>query len=188
MKNLKFCLLFLIIFLTACSSNVSKGTNKLDDNTNNSSQSSTKSSGDKSEEKQISSDDNTKDEAYSEQNISEKVKEYIINGQEDKSEAGKIKWSKTFLNRVDIKSLYKQYIANGGNADDVESFAMYITLNAPIQKDWEDLFKKDLYDTYEEKVVKLEPLQDDLYQAYVIKEGKEVPYVVVSARTGYFHG
>lgn len=188
MKKLKFCLLFFIIFLTACSSNASKSTSKLEDDNNNSSQISAKSYVDTSEEKQISSDDNIKDKAYSEENITEKIKEYIINDQEDKPEAEKIKWSKTFLNRVDIKSLYKQYIVNGGNADDVESFARYMTLNAPIPKDWEDIFKKDLYDTYGEKAVRLEPLQDNLYQAYVIKEGKEVPYVVVSARTGYFHG
>lgn len=63
-----------------------------------------------------------------------------------------------------------------------------MTLNAPISNEWKDLFEKDLYDTYGEKVVRLEPLKDDLYQAYVVKDGSEVPYVVVSSKTGYFHG
>ena len=49
-------------------------------------------------------------------------------------------------------------------------------------------FKEDLKDTYGEEVVKLEHLEGDLYQAYVNKDGSEVPFVVVSARTGYFHG
>ena len=29
---------------------------------------------------------------------------------------------------------------------------------------------------------------DYMYTAYVIKDGKEVPYVTVNARTGYFNG
>lgn len=44
---------------------------------------------------------NVKDKVPSKQNITEKIKNYIINGQENKAEAQKIKWSKTFLNRVD---------------------------------------------------------------------------------------
>lgn len=129
-----------------------------------------------------------KKETLSIDNIDEKVKDYIINGQESKSEVNKIKWSETFLNQVDINSLYKQYISNGGKADDLEEFAKYITSNAPIIKNWKELFEKDLYNKYEEKVVRLEHLEGDLYQAYIKKDGKEVPYVVVSSRTGYFHG
>lgn len=129
-----------------------------------------------------------KDKVHSEQNISEKIKEFIINGQQNKSEAEKIKWSKTFLDKVDIESLHKQYLADGGNTDDLESFAGYITLKASIPNDWQELFKKDLYEAYGEKVVRIEPLEGDLYQAYIIKNGSEVPYVVVSSRTGYYHG
>lgn len=214
MKKIAFCLLLFVIFLTACSSNSSNSANKLEDN-NNSNQVSATNSEDNSQEKKSSSNDiknedktkstvkdnsssenngtknskdNVKDKVTSENNIAEKVKNYIINGQENKSEAQKIKWSETFLNKVDIEGLYKKYTANGGKADDLESFAIYITQNAPIPNDWQDLFKKDLYDTYGEKVARLEPLKDDLYQAYVVKNGTEVPYVVVSSRTGYFHG
>ncbi|MEQ8156264.1 MAG: hypothetical protein ABRQ25_15530 [Clostridiaceae bacterium] len=164
--------------------NNSNSTNNLEDNNNNSSQASTQSYGDTS---QGNTEQNTSQES-SEQNITEKVKDYIINGQGNKPEAEKIKWSKTFLNKVDIESLYKQYIANGGHAGDLQSFAKYMTINAPIPNDWQELFKKDLYDTYGEKVVRLEHLQDDLYQAYVVINGYEVPYVVVSSRTGYYHG
>ncbi|WP_315078528.1 hypothetical protein [uncultured Clostridium sp.] len=142
-----------------------------------------KNSNGTSNEKATSSNHNSADE-----NIKEKVINYIINGQENKPEAEKIKWSKTFLNKVDIENLYKQYMKNGGKADDLEKFADYMTLNAPIPNDWEKLFEKDLYDTYGEKVVRLEHLQDDLYQAYIKKDGVEIPYVVVSSRTGYFHG
>ena len=63
-----------------------------------------------------------------------------------------------------------------------------LTLNAPILNDWKKLFERDLYNIYGQKVTKLEPLDNDLYQAYVNIDGKDVPYVVVSARTGYFHG
>ena len=84
--------------------------------------------------------------------------------------------------------MYDDYIAAGGNSSDIGEFAKYITLNAPILSNWEELFKEDFKDTYGEEVVKLEHLEGDLYQAYVNKDGSEVPFVVVSARTGYFHG
>ncbi len=204
MRKTKFCLLFLIIFLTACSANTANNTNNLEDNSNKPSQTSIQNNDDSTKEKQVSSNDrmkensednakgksetNNKDRANSEQNITEKVKNYILSGQENKSEAQKIKWSKTFLDKVDIESLYKKYIDSGGKGDNVENFAIYMTKNAPVLSNWKELFEKDLYDNYGEKVARLEPLGNDLYQAYVIKEGKEVPYVVVSARTGYFHG
>ncbi|MDT8717129.1 Ig-like domain-containing protein [Clostridium sp. 19966] len=124
----------------------------------------------------------------SEQNISEKVKDYIINGQGNKPEAGKLQWSKTFLNSVDIVSLYKKYKAAGGNGQDLESFAKYMTTNAPIPSNWKEMFEKDLYDTYGQKVTRLEYLGGDIYEAYIDNNGSEVPYVAVSSRTGYFHG
>lgn len=135
-----------------------------------------------------SSGSNTKNEVQIDKNISEKVKNYILNGQGDKSNAESLLWSKTFLDRVDVDSLYKKYLAGGGKADDIEKVAKYVTLNAPIQNDWQDMFKKDLYSMYGQTVVRLEPLGNNMYQAYVKINGSEVPYVTVSARTGYFHG
>ncbi|GAA0077665.1 hypothetical protein UT300005_20430 [Clostridium sp. CTA-5] len=216
MKKLIACLLFFTIFLTSCSSNESKSTNNLVDN--NSNKVSIENNNDNYESKNIKENSNDTDkskntkESYNtsskekisidtsneksspsensitDENIKEKVINYIINGQENKPEAQKIKWSKSFLNQVNIENLYKQYIKKGGNIENLEKFAEYITLNAPIPNNWEKLFEQDLYDKYGEKVVRLEHLQDDLYQAYVKKDGKEVPYVVVSSRTGYFHG
>ena len=116
------------------------------------------------------------------------VTDYIINGQGNIPESDKLSWSKTFLKQVDIESLYKQYIANGGNANDLKQFAIYMAQNAPIPSNWEALFEKDLYDALGKKVTRLEHLQGDRYQAYVVIDGSEVPYVVVSSRTGYFHG
>ncbi|WP_238916620.1 hypothetical protein [Clostridium sp. YIM B02555] len=137
-------------------------------------------------------DDSTKTSesktSNSDSTIKENVIDYIINGQENKSESQKLKWSKTFLNKIDIDSLFKQYTENKGNADDIEGFATYITKNAPVLSNWQDLFKKDLYDTYGENVVKIKHLENDLYQAYIEKDGLQVPYVVVSSKTGYFHG
>jgi hypothetical protein len=91
-------------------------------------------------------------------------------------------------NGVDIESIYKKYLAEGGCSDNLEGFAEYITQNVCIQNDWQEMFKKDLYDTYGQEAVKIEPLEGDLYQAYIMYNGSEVPYVVVSSRTGYFHG
>lgn len=207
MKKSKFCLLFLALFLTACSPNTSNTTDKVqdtdksnqvskiedttkaaDDSTKNDSNTSQKNQANTNNNQKKPDTANTKDNTSTENNITEKTKQYILNGQENKSEAQKIKWSKTFLDKVDIENLYKQYKATGGKANDLESFAKYITKNAPIRDDWQELFKKDFYAKYNEKVVSLKPLENDSYQAYVMKDGAKVPYVVVSARTGYFHG
>ena len=121
-------------------------------------------------------------------NITEKVKNYIINGQDGKVESKKLKWSNTFLNKVNIEYLYNLYLSANGDSNDIEKFAEYITLNAPIPNNWEELFEKELYDTCGKEVSRLEPLGNQLYKAYVIIDGKEVPYVIVCSRTGYFHG
>lgn len=207
MKKIIICLLFSIIFMIACAGNNIESTNKVVDNKSSEvseknlnndlkDNSINKNLSDTSQEKETEEisgnesevENSTSGEIMKNEDISEKVKNYIINGQSNKSEAEKIKWSKTFLNEVDIKSLYDQYISTGGNANDLEKFASYMTLNAPIVNNWEELFKKDLYDIYGEKVVRLKHLENDLYEAYIKKDGAEVPYVVVSARTGYFHG
>lgn len=121
--------------------------------------------------------------------ISNKTKEYILNGQDDKPEADKLKWSKTFLNKVNIDKIYEEYLTNGGYEDNIESFAEYLTLNAPILDNWKDLAAIDLLNTYNEKISRIEHLEDDLYQIYVkLDDNTEVVYVTVNARTGYFHG
>ena len=203
MKKSMICLLVATMLLSACSLKDSQDDNNSikndkvnevaieDDDKKNT----TENTEDVANENQTASNSNNASEEInkpsdniSEHNISEKVKDYILNGQEDKSEAEKLKWSNAFLNQVDIEALYNQYISEGGNAEDIKKFAEYITMNAPIPDDWEELFKKELFDVYGQEVVKLEHLEGDLYQAYVNIEGSEVPYVTVSARTGYFHG
>lgn len=205
MKRMLCCILLSTIFLTACTSPDSKSKNKSVDNnkeitqnldSTNEKEDATENPASTSEQEDTTENpDNISEEETSpsndiitEENISEKIKNYINNGQQDKVEAQKIKWSKIFLDKVNIENLYKEYISSGGNANNLEDLAKYITLNAPISSEWEKLFEKDLYDAYGEKVVRLEHLEGDLYQAYIQKDGTEVPYVVVSSRTGYFHG
>lgn len=193
MKKLLIYLLFSTLLLTACSLNKSANVENTGDTSKkeviNEASNSNLEENDNSKDTNEISQSNTNGNSNSlNENISEKVKDYIINGQENKSEAQKLKWSKNFLNEVNIEDLYNKYISSGGNGEDIEEFATYITLNAPILSNWEELFKKDLYDTYNEEVVKLEHLEGDLYEAYVNKNGSEVPFVVVSSRTGYFHG
>lgn len=199
MKKLLICLLFSTLLLTACSSNKSQDKNNVVDNNSNevTEQSFNSNLEENDSNKKVSNEDLDEVSKDNEElvndnevleNISEEVKNYIINDQVNKPEAQKLKWSETFLNEVDIESLYNQYLANGGDGENIEEFASYMTLNAPILSNWEELFKKDLYDVYSEEVVKLEQIEGDLYQAYIEKDGKEVAYVVVSSRTGYFHG
>lgn len=124
----------------------------------------------------------------SKRDITQETIEYILNGQADKAEAEKIKWSEAFLAKVNIETVYKDYLSAGGNSEDIQSFAMYLTLNAPVSDDWESMFATDLMNIYNEKVIRIEHLEEDLYQAYIQKDGAEIPYVVVNRRTGYFHG
>jgi hypothetical protein len=120
--------------------------------------------------------------------MASKAKEYILNGQNDKPEAGKWNWSESFLNQVNMDEVYQQYLSAGGKADDVESFVKYLSENAPVPKNWKSLFETDLLNSYGEKASKYVLLENELYQVYVKKDGSEIPYVVVNARTGYYHG
>ncbi|HEX2939206.1 MAG TPA: hypothetical protein VHO66_09875 [Ruminiclostridium sp.] len=122
------------------------------------------------------------------ENIAQKTKEYITNGQKDKSEAEKLKWSTAFLDKADIKGVYRKYIAAGGKTGDIESFAEYLTKNAPVLNNWKEIFETDFANSYNQKITRYEPLQDNLYQVYIKSGSSEVPFVVVNARTGYFHG
>lgn len=128
--------------------------------------------------------------AYSNQDISERVIDYILNGQGDIPSADKLNWSQTFLNQVQIGNVYKQYTANGGNSNDIKSFATYLTQNAPILKNWKELFESDLFKQYKVSVSRYELMlgYPNSYQVYVKQGNTDVPYVVVNARTGYFHG
>lgn len=206
MKKIIISLVVATMFLTSCSLGDSKDKSETNNGSDkeiyeNVGDTSTEKYSTENEEDAVNNDDSnqansTDTSSNTPQNsnglantdISEKVKDYIIIGQNDKSEAEKYKWSTRFLNEVDIESLYDEYISAGNNGENIEEFAKYITLNAPILSNWEVLFKEDLKDTYGEDVVKLETLEGDLYQAYVNKDGLEVPFVVVSSRTGYFHG
>lgn len=125
------------------------------------------------------------------QDITGEVKNYILNGQNNNlSSAERLNWSKRFLDQVDIEGLYKKYTAAGGSSSNIQDFANYITLNAPAQNNWEELFEKDYHDLYNKdiQVAKYVYLGNDLYQVYTNQNGTEVPDVVVSSRTGYFHG
>ena len=193
MKKVLIYLVLSTLLLTSCSLNDSDIKNKETDNkTSDITENNISNS---LEEDQIDNSNNGEQENIEEpsdidniENISYEVKNYTIKGQDNKSEAEKLKWSKTFLDNLDINSIYSEYLSSGGTADDIEELAYYITENAPIPSDWEEMFKKDLYEKYGENLLKVEPLGNDQYQAYIEKEGKEVPYVVVSSRTGYFHG
>lgn len=128
-------------------------------------------------------------------NISSKVQASSNNSnqnicEEVKTNAESLNWSKRFLNQVDIKNMYKKYIAGGGNSNNVQDFAKYITSNAPAQNNWQELFEEDYYDLYgkKPKIVKFVYLGNDLYQAYINQNGSQVPFVEISSKTGYFHG
>lgn len=120
MKKIAICLLCIATMLTSCTS---KKESNADDTINTS-------------DKEIV--ENNNDTGTKEENnkaIIKEVKDYILSGQQDKSEAEKVKWSERFLDKVDLEVLYKGYLASGGKKDNVEDFPKYITLNAPISTD-----------------------------------------------------
>ena len=161
MKKLPIFLLISTLFLTSCSSKKIQITDNVKGNVTNS-VSKEQNNGDtenKNEDENsnnsFNKDNEGKNNTIEVENISKEVKNYILNGQEDKSEAQKLKWSKIFLNEVNIDSLYQEYIKNGGEKNNIEELALYITENAPILSNWEELFKKDLFNSYGEEVIKL---------------------------------
>ncbi len=120
--------------------------------------------------------------------IAEDTKTYLLNGQHEKPEAGKLHWTQAFLDQADIDAVYKDYLAGGGKAGDVLSFAEYLTENAPVPDNWKQLFEAALLSEYGVIPSRYEDLGNGFYQVYIINDGHEVPYVGVNARTGYFHG
>lgn len=209
MKKLLICFLLSTVFLTGCSFNDSKDSKKsIDDDSNKtiSESSNDISKSDKLDQDSINSskenntdqdstsaaeENNTDQDSTSSaeeiNNIDESIKNYIVNEQKEIPESQRIKWSERFLNQLNIEDKYNQYLLSGGNKNDLKEFANYLTLNASAPDNWKELFEEDLYDKYGEKVTRLEHLQDGLYQAYIEKDGQEIPYVVVSSKTGYFH-
>lgn len=209
-RKILICLSLCAVLLMSCSTGNSDGSNKSTDDKTTISESANSSTGESTEK--VSNEDNTEkisenvegtvtieqpvkeeetlpdDNEIADENMSQKVKDYILLGQVEKPAAEQLKWNAKFLEEVDIDSLYNEYVANGGNAVDVEAVAKYVTENAPISSNWQEMFKEEINSTYGEKISKVEYLEGDLYTAYVIKDGKEVPYVTVNARTGYFHG
>ena len=209
-RKILICLSLCAVLLISCSTGNSDGSNKSTDDKTTISESSNCST-DESTEK-VSNEDNTErisenvegtvtieqpvkeeetlpdDNEIDDENMSQKVKDYILLGQVEKPAAEQLKWNAKFLEQVDIDSLYEKYVANGGNENDVEAVATYITENAPIASNWQEMFEEEINSIYGEKISKVEYLEGDLYTAYIIKGEKEVPYVTVNARTGYFHG
>ena len=120
--------------------------------------------------------------------MAQKTKDFILKGQDDLPEAGKLHWTEEFLNLVDMESMYQEYIASGLVANDVEGFAKYLTENAPVPEDWKDMFEAAFAEAYGETIVKYELIEDTYYEVTVSIDGTAVPYVAVNARTGWYHG
>lgn len=116
------------------------------------------------------------------------VKEYLRGDQGGVPESGRLHWSDAFLDAVDMAQAYGRYLDESGKAQDITAFASWLTDNAPVPDNWRELFEKALMDTYGQAVDRYEDLGDDVYQVYVVIDGKSVPYVAVNARTGWYHG
>lgn len=131
-----------------------------------------------------------------EQLIPEKVRDYILNGQEGLDYASKLNWSQTFLNHLPdqiINRLYRAYIRANGDENNIQAFAKYLTENAPIQSNWREMFESDFAKAYGKKVAKYKKMGNGIYGIYLQEdpEGKKnggYPFVTLFARTGNYHG
>ncbi|MDO5707190.1 MAG: S-layer homology domain-containing protein [Andreesenia angusta] len=119
----------------------------------------------------------------------EDVKDYIINGQNNLSEAQKLNWAPEFLNAItkrDFIILFEDYLLENPDLNDIPALARYMTYNAPIKPDWKEKFEKHLYENLDEVVRDYEQIDESTYRVYII--GRDTSYVVVNAITGNYHG
>lgn len=122
------------------------------------------------------------------ENMDSYVKSYIMVGQDDMSQSEKMNWTKSFFIQLNTSDLYAEYLEYGYKFNDVRNFANYITDEAPITDNWKELFEVNLYDIYQVEVTRYEQVDDVKYQVYVtIVDDVKVSYVIVNARTGYYH-
>ena len=190
-KAIAVTALVLSLLFVGCSKAADKSDNTANESSKNNASTTTENSNtsenttDDNKSNQIATQ-NTSQPSQEIQDITKKVKDYINGSQGNKAESSRIKWNKTFLDRVEIGTLYNNYVNNGGKKDDIESFAKYITEYAPIYSSWKDMIKREIHNRYKKDIVKFVYLAGDEYQAYIEKNGKQVPYVIVSARTGYY--
>lgn len=54
--------------------------------------------------------------------------------------------------------------------------------------EWKVKFEKELLEKYEATPVKYEDLGNGIYQVYVERDGKVIPFVTVDSATGDYHG
>lgn len=114
---------------------------------------------------------------------------FLIEGQAGLAAVEKLQWNEDFLLTLDMSSTYAAYLAEGGLAGDIPAFAEYLTDNAPIPENWEDMAAETIRKNFDAEITRMEMLVEDrLYQVYIMHEGQEVPFVTISPRTGYFHG
>ena len=54
--------------------------------------------------------------------------------------------------------------------------------------DWKAEFEKSLWENYGVRPTRYEDLGDGIYQVYVQKDSREIPFVAVDSATGEYHG
>ena len=89
---------------------------------------------------------------------------------------------------MDFASVYSDYLASGGAAEDTKAFTAYLSEHAVAPSNWKELFEKDLLNDYAQTPERYEDLGGGVYQVYVKIDGASVPFVAVDSRTGWYHG
>lgn len=122
--------------------------------------------------------------------IAFEARNYIMNGQNDLSNAEAFYWDETLLSGLSnetINSLYASFVADGGNRYSIVAFTEYMFYNAPVQPNWKEVFEKSFKESWRNKTISHYEYWDNGYcSVYVI--GSDVPIVNVNMRTGYYSG
>jgi len=112
--------------------------------------------------------------------------DFLLNGQEEKSELERLNWNESFLNNLDLAAIHQQFVDGGADPDDVENFAVFLTQNAPISENWQQDFKAQMLAQHQVELTRFEPIGGDDFQTFTEQNGAEVPFAIVSSRTGYY--
>ena len=112
--------------------------------------------------------------------------DYLLYGQDEKPESERLNWNEGFLHNLDLTALHQQFVDGGADPEDMENFALFLTHNAPILENWEQEFRLQAFTRYQVQISRIESIGGDDFQTYRLENGDEVPFAIVSARTGHY--
>lgn len=132
--------------------------------------------------------ENSADNDESDEEFFEATKKYILEDQLNQPASECIYWSEAFLDTVDFKTMYQNYLNDGNKAGDTKAFNEYIASHSKAPDNWQELFQVDFKKNYDQPIDSYEDLGNGMYAVHIIINGQDKPFVVVNSVTGWYHG